>query len=39
MWGLGQPCSDHAVDFSPASLRVLTAHPLPVQPDTEFMHV
>ncbi len=36
---LGQPCPHHAVDFISASLRVLAVHPLPVQPDTELVHV
>jgi hypothetical protein len=37
--GLGQPCPHHAVDLIPVSLRMLTVHPLPVQPDTELVHV
>jgi hypothetical protein len=36
---LGQPCPDHAVDFVPVGVRVLSVHPLPVQPDTERVHV
>ena len=36
--GLGQPCGDHAVDFISVSPRVFAVHPLPVQPDTEFVH-
>jgi len=36
---LGQPCPHHAVDLIPVSMRMLTVHPLPVQPDTELAHV
>ena len=36
---LGQPCPHHAVDLIPVSMRMLTVHPLPVQPDTELVHV
>src|SRR6266704_2700353 len=37
--GLGRPCPHHAVDLIPVSMRMLTVHSLPVQPDTELVHV
>src|SRR5205085_12577228 len=37
--GLSQPCPHHAVDLAPLCTRMLAVHPLPVQPDTEFVHV
>jgi hypothetical protein len=37
--GLSQPCPHHAVDLAPLCARMLAVHPLPVQPDTELVHV
>jgi len=36
---LGKPGFHHAIDVGPASVRVLTVHPLPVQPDAKLVHV
>jgi hypothetical protein len=37
-WRFGKPGSHHAINVGPASVRVLTVHPLPVQPDAKFVH-
>jgi hypothetical protein len=37
-WRFRKPGFHHTIDVRPVGVRVLTVHPLPVQPDAKFVH-